>query len=314
MIQYIKETIQSTGGKVVAGDSDPYSPALFAADDHVLLKPVDDENYMSSIIQACKQKEIDAIIPLIEEEVPKLVKNQSVLDNIGVKLVTSDQDLVDVCTDKLKTYQYIDQLGYPGVPTFSTVAETLKLLNERDFNYPLIVKQAEGKASEGIGYVENETQLREAVEKIDHPIIQPYLKDREFGVDVYIDLMNGQLVDVFMKEKVEMVNGATDKSISVNNEEWLSLITSFVEAAGFTGPLDIDCFEWNGKYFISEINPRFGAGYLHAHEMGCNFMQYIVNNLNGKENQPFERIQYPEGIWMMKYSEVMLRKVDSPSE
>lgn len=52
--------------------------------------------------------------------------------------------------------------------------------------------------------------------------------------------MNGQLVDVFMKEKFEMVNGATDKSISVNNEELLSLITSFVEAAWFTGPLDID--------------------------------------------------------------------------
>ncbi|MFC0014062.1 MULTISPECIES: hypothetical protein [Allobacillus] len=137
MTQYIKEAVKSSGGKVIAGDSDPYSPALFAADDYVLLKPVDDDEYMSSIIQACNQKEIDAIIPLIEEEVPKLVKNQSVLGNIGVKLATSDQDLVDVCTDKLKTYQYIDQLGFPGVPTFSTIAETLTLLNERDFDYPL---------------------------------------------------------------------------------------------------------------------------------------------------------------------------------
>ncbi|MBR7553711.1 ATP-grasp domain-containing protein [Allobacillus sp. GCM10007491] len=311
MTQYIKEAVKSTGGKVIAGDSDPYSPALFAADDYVLLKPVDDDEYISSIIQVCKQKEIDAIIPLIEEEVPKLVKNQSVLDNIGVKLATSEQDLVDVCTDKLKTYQYIDQLGFPGVPTFSTIEETLTLLNDRDFDYPLIVKPADGKGSEGVWRVENETQLREAVEKVGHPIIQPYLKDKEFGIDVYIDLINGQLVDVFMKEKFKMVNGATDKSISVNDEKLLSLITSFVEAAGFTGPLDIDCFEWNGKYYISEINPRFGAGYLHAHEMGCNFMKYIVNNLIGKENQPFERIQYPEGIWMMKYSEVMLRKIDS---
>lgn len=58
MIQYIKETIQSTGGKVVAGDSDPYSPALFAADDHVLLKPVDDENYMYPLFKPVNKKRL----------------------------------------------------------------------------------------------------------------------------------------------------------------------------------------------------------------------------------------------------------------
>ena len=34
----------------------------------------------------------------------------------------------------------------------------------------------------------------------------------------------------------------------------------------------------NGNYYISEVNPRFGGGYPHAHEAGCNHMKMILNN------------------------------------
>ena len=86
----------------------------------------------------------------------------------------------------------------------------------------------------------------------------------------------------------------------------------------FEGPLDllysliakndIDIFDINGTYYISEVNPRFGGGYPHAYECGVDHMKLILNNLNGIANQ--KNIgAYEKGIYMMKYNEVKIVKM-----
>ena len=85
------------------------------------------------------------------------------------------------------------------------------------------------------------------------------------------------------------------------------LITKFAKESGWAGQIDIDIFDVNGTYYISEVNPRFGGGYPHAYECGCDHMALILNNLNGKANDP-QIGNYDEGIYMMKYNELMVRK------
>lgn len=51
------------------------------------------------------------------------------------------------------------------------------------------------------------------------------------------------------------------------------------------GQIDIDIFDINGEYYISEVNPRFGGGYPHAYECGADHVSMIVNNLEGNVNQ-----------------------------
>ena len=64
----------------------------------------------------------------------------------------------------------------------------------------------------------------------------------------------------------------------------------------------------NGTYYISEVNPRFGGGYPHAYECGCDHMTLIQNNIHGIANAS-DIGNYDEGVYMMKYNEVMIRKV-----
>ena len=81
----------------------------------------------------------------------------------------------------------------------------------------------------------------------------------------------------------------------------------FVLEAGYKGQIDIDIFDIDDQYYISEVNPRFGGGYPHAYESGCDHMKMIINNLNGIANE--KRIgAYDEGIYMMKYNEVKVRR------
>src|SRR5699024_12533569 len=124
----------------------------------------------------------------------------------------------------------------------------------------------------------------------------------------YIDMNNGQLIDVFIKEKLRMRSGETDKSISVHNEEIESLVKTMIKETDFIGPIDIDCFEHNGEYYISEINSRFGGGYPHAFEMGCDFMTYIIKNLQKETNDNYSTYKYDSNFTMMKYDNVIIKK------
>lgn len=98
----------------------------------------------------------------------------------------------------------------------------------------------------------------------------------------------------------------TDKSVSFKDEKLFTLIERFVTEAGCWGQVDIDIFEIDGQYYISEVNPRFGGGYPHAYECGCNHMKLILNNLTGKVNEKSIGT-YKEDIHMMKYNDVLVR-------
>src|SRR5699024_6860676 len=183
------------------------------------------------------------------------------------------------------------------------------LLNKQELKFPLVVKPGKGSASIGIEIVNNKADLRNVFLKEHDLIIQPYYLDREFGIDVYVDLISGELIDLFIKEKIKMRSVETYKSVSFKNEEIETLIKKFISKINFSGPRDIDWFEYKGQYDISEINPRFGGGYPHAYEMGCDFMKYIVTNLEGNVNDHYEGYKYDEGYAMMKYDDVVLKRI-----
>ncbi len=134
-------------------------------------------------------------------------------------------------------------------------------------------------------------------------MIQENLDGSEIGADVYIDLISGEVISIFTKKKLRMRAGETDKAVSFKDPRLFELIERFVSEAGYRGPIDIDLFEIAGTYYISEVNPRFGGGYPHAYEAGCDYMKLILNNLNGKINR--KNIgAYEENLYMMKYCEV----------
>ena len=137
-------------------------------------------------------------------------------------------------------------------------------------------------------------------------MIQEFLDGQEIGADVYIDMVSHEVVSIFTKKKLKMRAGETDKAVSFQDEKLFALIERFVSEAGYIGQIDIDIFEVNGEYYISEVNPRFGGGYPHAYECGANHMALIANNLNGIPNSR-QVGNYRDGIYMMKYNEIMIR-------
>ena len=89
------------------------------------------------------------------------------------------------------------------------------------------------------------------------------------------------------------------------DDKLFDLVERFVTESGFRGQIDIDVFEKDGVYYISEVNPRFGGGYPHAYACGADHMALIRNNLAGIPNE--KNIgRYQTGKVMMKYNEIMI--------
>jgi carbamoyl-phosphate synthase large subunit len=106
-------------------------------------------------------------------------------------------------------------------------------------------------------------------------MIQEFLDGQEIGADCYIDMISNELVSIFTKKKLVMRAGETDKAISFKDKILFELIKKFVSESGFEGQIDIDIFDVDGKYYISEVNPRFGGGYPFSHMSGCDLPKAI---------------------------------------
>lgn len=125
--------------------------------------------------------------------------------------------------------------------------------------------------------------------------------------DVYVDTISHKAVAAFSKRKIETRIGGASKTISFKDPKLFAFIQEVCSAFEFNGPLDMDFFIKDGEYYLSEINPRFGGAYLHAYGAGVDFIQLIVNNINGIEN-PVNIGDYDEGVLMLMYDDVVIAK------
>lgn len=306
IIQYFKRELNGAG-KVIATDMSPNAPALYEADVHYIVPRMTAPGYLDVIYDICRKEQVTGVLSLIDPELSLLALHEEEFHVLGVTVIGSFYDLCERTLDKWQMFCWLKEHGYACAESYIDREAFYGDVRAGKINYPVFVKPIRGSASIAISKVQDQETVDLLFEHADDLMIQEYLKGQEIGADCYIDMISGELISVFTKKKLVMRAGETDKSISFKDTELFALIERFVKEAGFRGQIDIDIFECEGKYYISEVNPRFGGGYPHAYEAGANHMKYIVNNLQGKVNEP-QIGEYESGVIMMKYSEIMIRR------
>ena len=302
IVQYFKKELNGEG-RVIATDCSNLAPAIYEADKYYIVPRITDENYINIILDICKKEEIDTLISLIDPELSLIAKNVERFKEIGVKPIISDYDKVEMCFDKYKMYKFLVQNNFRTPKSYISKEAFLEDLKKKEIVFPVFVKPVKGSASININKISNEEELEVIWKQADNLVIQEFMDGQEYGADVYIDMISEEPIAIFTKKKIKMRAGETDKSVSVKDERLFDLIKSFIEKAEFKGIIDIDIFEINGEYYISEVNPRFGGGYPHAYECGVNVPKMIINNIEEKTNDE-EIGKYKDNIYMVKYNEV----------
>ena len=308
IVQYFKKTFTGVG-TVVATDANELGPAIYDADKYYIVPPITEIGYIDKILDICKKEHIKGVLSLIDPELSLLAENEERFKAIGVTVIGSSYELCEMALDKMQMYEWLNNHGYNCAHSWMDKDEFYKAVDTGEVSYPVFVKPYRGSASISISKVHDKETIDLLFAHEDDLMIQEFLNGQEIGADVYIDLISGEVVSIFTKKKIKMRAGETDKAVSFKDPALFELIERLVKEAGYRGQIDIDIFEIDGEYYISEVNPRFGGGYPHAYECGCDHMKMILNNLSGKVNE--NKIgAYDEGIYMMKYNEVLVRKIE----
>lgn len=298
LINYFKEAL-GNNGQIIAVDTQLTAPALVDAHLAFRVPSIYDPEYIDSLKSIVKDNNVKAIISLNDLELPILSLHKKEFEDMGTKVIISDENVIDMSSDKWKTYNFFSKLKIPTPKTFITIESVLEAIKNNTLQYPLIVKPRWGSASIGVDVAENEKELLLAYElqklrieksilktvssgDIDHSIIiQEKLDGEEYGMDILNDF-NGDYYGCFVRKKLSMRSGETDKAVSVIDDEFSRFGELIGNHTKHIGNMDCDFFVVKDKIYILELNPRFGGGYPFSHEAGINtpaiYISWLKNN------------------------------------
>ena len=308
--ELVKYFTQSAKGKVVATDSYFLAPAIYEADKHYVVNNTYDEVYVGRIIDIAHQENIDCILSLIDPELEFLAKNKEVFNSAGISVMIGDYNDVMLTFNKYMMYKQLSKFGISTIKTYDNLEDFDIDYNKKLINFPVFIKPVCGSGSQGIMKINDYPTLKANYHN--HlMIIQEFMTGAEYGVDVYCDMSTHIAHSWFIKKKLKMRSGETDKSVSLHNSRIDELIMQLTQSFKFSGVIDVDIFEHNGKFFVSEINPRFGGGYLHAYACGMNYIDLLIADL---EKKPTKKLDYLDEIYMMKFNSIMVKSKEELDE
>lgn len=299
LVEYIKKTPCFTG-KVFVSDCDKTASGLYGDNDgfFILSKPIDDEKkYVNELIRVCVSHHINLVIPVIDPEIYILSAYKSIFSEHGITVVVSDRRVLDICYNKLNMNRFLSKNGFLVPLTYSSIDTFREELLQGMIQFPVICKPVYGSGSENTRVIDS----MELLEKIfcEGLIIQEYLKTaKEYGVDIF-NTFDRVPVRCVIKKKVSMRSGETDKSYSVKDRNMTSHLLQMAKVLGHIGNVDCDIMVDGNKYYIIDLNPRFGGGYPATHAIGVNLLELIFKMMNGEQIQP-EFNSYEDCILVMK--------------
>ena len=297
LLKYFKEQLGNES-KVIGADMQLSAPALSVADVKEQVPAVYAHDYIDRVLDICRRNDVAAIICLNDLELPILAANSERFAAEGILPIVSPTEIIDICFDKYRTARYVESLGLSTPATYINLAEAKEALAAGRLAFPLVLKPRWGSGSIGIEFVNNLEELSEVyamlLKKVkksilatastgeEYILIQQKIEGQEYGMDVMNDLA-GRNRGVSVKKKLAMRAGETDKAQTVNNAEIRAIGMKLGENLHHIGNLDVDVFEKDGKYYVLELNPRFGGGFPFSYEAGVNFPKAIIEWLKGND-------------------------------
>jgi carbamoyl-phosphate synthase large subunit len=302
LIEYFRTALAGSG-RVFVCDSNPDAVSLQEADRGFIMPRSSHPEYFDRLLAICQQHQIGLLISLNDLELPLLARERDRFLAIGTIPVISDPVAIDICFDKWKTYKFLKQNNISTPKTYRSLADALEAITIGELRFPLVVKPRWGAGSIGIEFPQDSEELELAykllrkrltttilatVSSIDPDrcvLIQERIVGEEYGLDI-INNLDAKYATTFVKRKLSMRGGETDRAISVNNPHLSAIGEKVGRHLNHIGNLDCDVLSGPNGYYVLELNPRFGGGYPFSHVAGANLPAALIAWATGQPVNP----------------------------
>lgn len=255
-------------------DGCPVSPIL----DSFFKAPAasDPDKYMTFIKDVIIAEKVEAFLPISEPEIELLSERRDEIESLGVKLLLNNPLIIDNFLDKLKTVNFLNNLG---IKTPRTI-----LLKDYDgsLEFPVIIKPRRGYGSKLLWKIEDEDDLAYVRRKDDGLlIVQEHLGrvEEEYTTGVFSD---GHNVSSITFRRRLGFGGLSAEAICVECPFLEQLSEKVALATGLCGSINIQSRRIDENLFVPfEINPRLSSTLPFREHFGFDDAVWWLNILFG---------------------------------
>jgi len=233
---------------------------------HILPTFKNKKKYVNSIKKIIKKEKIKLIIPVTDLDLGVLSEIKKLLSKYGCNILISNKKIINICIDKEMTFNFLKKNKF-------YTPKIHKNKKENGIKFPVIIKEQKGNGSKGLFIIKDRKTLQSL--KLKNLIIQKFIKGKEYNLDILNDF-NGNYLDHCCKLKLEMRDGETFKAKIIDNKKFDVFAKKISSSLKHVGNLDCDFIYDKKKFYIIDLNPRFGGGYPFTHISGKNYLYKIL--------------------------------------
>lgn len=280
-------------GNIVSTDVDVLSAGLYLADKGYVVPLANDPSFFQEALKIIENEQIGIILPTSGFDIVPYSKNKKVLESECVIPVMSDYEVMETCLNKEKFYYKLKEKF--DLPYTTTDLSKIDI-------FPCIVKPIFGKGSKNVFICRDENELEMILSRYNGMIIQEYLPEKEYTIDVLSDL-DGRALLAIPRERIEVKAGISFKGKIILDETIQEECLRIAEYLRIKGPscMQMKC-DKEGVPKLTEVNPRMGGGTIMTTYAGINFPELIIKMVNDG------KIEIPEikEITMVRYYEEVI--------
>lgn len=227
--------------------------------------PWTDPSVVGDICNVVSEKMIDIILPILNGSIEVASMCRVRLPHVFIPV--TDFSVAKPLFDKLDAAKLFKELKFPIPRTYSVLSAKV----------PAIVKPRRGGKSRGIHVFHDMEDLMH-LQNLSGYIIQEYIeKSEEYTVDCYID-MNGEILTVVPRKRLEIMGGESTKTITFKNEILEKFSRDVINRLQLRGPVNIQYLHDldSDRYLLMEVNPRLGSAVICSILAGAPITDYII--------------------------------------
>lgn len=295
LVRAFQQALTQEGeGKVIAVDISPLAPALYFADEHYLVPPSNDPEFLTTILNLCKKLSIRLLIPTRDEELSFFAEHKDEFADVDTFVMVSDTNVVKVCQDKKLFIEFCQEKGF-------AIPESYNYSDLGYVDFPLFIKPRYGKGGRQAVCVNSKEELEIILKQMPEAIIQEFIQAPEYTVDLFADF-TGEVISVVPRERVHVFGGESFVSKTANNPLLIQETIRLARELRLIGHNTIQCFLDKGIVKFIEVNPRFGGAAHLGFAAGAFTPLFLIKLLKGEKLKPMIG-EFKDNYVMLRYTE-----------
>lgn len=266
---------------IAAVDVSPFSAGLFWTSQAYLVPKASASNYIDAIHRLLVKEQPDILLVGTDVELAPLAEARETLEQeTGTRILVSSPNVVAIADDKFATACFFRRHGFaaPASATGSDLAGIAKLVDT--YGFPLIVKPRTGARSYGVVLVRDAQELRAALERTPHAVVQEYIGTEHGDEFTASGLYFDDRCNAAIVMRRDLRDGNTYRAFTVIDTFLETKVREWTEALRPYGPANFQFrIDRDGKPRVFEINARFsGTTPLRAHA-GFNEVEMCIRRI-----------------------------------